>query len=113
MRLFVFNSVVLFKFVDKNSFLAYALTDGTIGVYRESIRLWRIKVVRIEGTNKHLKSKSLFLQSKSKGTSLASFDLLGSGKNQLIVGWESGRVSSTNINLFKNHNPISIPIRSI
>ncbi|XP_037037764.1 Bardet-Biedl syndrome 2 protein homolog [Bradysia coprophila] len=59
--------------VDKNSFLAYALIDGTIGVYRESIRLWRIK-------------------SKSKGTSLASFDLLGSGKNQLIVGWESGRI---------------------
>lgn len=36
-----------FNFTDKNSFLAYALHDGTIGVYRDSIRLWRIKVGKI------------------------------------------------------------------
>lgn len=36
-----------------------------------------------------------YFQSKSKGTSMASFDLLGSGKNQLIVGWESGRVRAS------------------
>lgn len=64
-------------------------------MYRESIRLWRIKVVNDETANVK-KTENFRLQSKSKGTSLASFDLLGSGKNQLIVGWESGRVSTTN-----------------
>lgn len=31
-------------------------------------------------------------QSKSKGLSMACFDLLGTGSLQLIIGWESGKV---------------------
>lgn len=50
-----------FKFLDKNSFLAYALSDGTIGVYRESIRLWRIKVVNNETAN--LKNLRIYVYS--------------------------------------------------
>lgn len=32
------------------------------------------------------------IKSKNKGTSLASYDLLGTGRHQLIVGWDSGKV---------------------
>lgn len=60
-------------FAEKSNLLAYTLNDGTLGVYDETVRLWRIK-------------------SKNKATSVASFDLLGTGKHQLIVGWENGKV---------------------
>lgn len=53
--------------------LAYTLIDGSLGIYDDSLRMWRIK-------------------SKNKGTSLASYDLLGTGRHQLIVGWDSGKV---------------------
>lgn len=62
--------------------------DGSLGVYDDSLRLWRIK-------------------SKSKGTSLTSYDLLGTGRHQLVVGWDSGRVDmrdyQTGDVLFKLH----------
>lgn len=31
-------------FIDVSSLLAYSLFDGTVGVYNEGVRLWRIKV---------------------------------------------------------------------
>lgn len=72
-----------------NNLIAYTLTDGSLGVYDETVRLWRIK-------------------SKNKSTSLASFDLLGTGRNQLIVAWENGKVDmrdfSTGDVLFKLHH---------
>lgn len=37
---------------------------------------------------------SLLFQSKSKGLSMACFDLLGTGSLQLIIGWESGKVNA-------------------
>lgn len=50
-----------------------------------------------------------------KGTALASFDLLGTGSNQLITGWESGKVDVRDIltgeNLFKmNFNQVIVSV---
>lgn len=36
----------------------------------------------------------LRFQSKTKGTSMSTFDLLGTGSLQLVIGWESGKVIS-------------------
>lgn len=35
---------ILIFFLDISSLLAYSLSDGTVGVYNEGVRLWRIKV---------------------------------------------------------------------
>lgn len=53
--------------------LAFILKNGTVGVYEEHVRLWRIK-------------------SKTCATCLASYDLLGTGTQQIILGWESGKI---------------------
>lgn len=45
-EMFIFFSS---SFIDISSLLAYSLSDGTVGVYNEGVRLWRIKVgIRIE-----------------------------------------------------------------
>lgn len=61
---------------------AYALQNGTIGVYEAGVRLWRVK-------------------SKHSATSLCAFDLgvgvssAGSnGAQHLISGWSSGRIEA-------------------
>lgn len=38
----------LIVFADISSLFAYTLDDGTVGVYNENIRLWRVKVRRID-----------------------------------------------------------------
>lgn len=53
--------------------LAFILKNGTVGVYEEHVRLWRIK-------------------SKSCATCLTTYDLLGTGSQQIIIGWESGKI---------------------
>lgn len=53
--------------------LAFILKNGTVGVYEEYVRLWRIK-------------------SKSCATCLTTYDLLGTGSQQIIIGWESGKI---------------------
>lgn len=53
--------------------LGFILTNGTVGVYEEHLRLWRIKA-------------------KVVASSIASYDLLGTGSTQLITGWENGKV---------------------
>lgn len=63
---------------DNSNLFAYTLDDGTVGVYNENIRLWRVK-------------------SKTKGMSMSTFDLLGTGSLQLVIGWESGKVKSSNL----------------
>lgn len=76
-------------FIDGSSLLAYSLNDGTVGVYNEGVRLWRIKVdtnlkFHLKITNGFIGNFTLhhFLQSKSKGLSIACFDLLGTGSLQ-------------------------------
>lgn len=55
------------------SLLAFILRNGTVGVYEEHVRLWRIK-------------------SKSCATCAAPYDLLGTGQMQIVLGWESGKI---------------------
>ena len=54
---------------------AYALANGTIGVYDRGTRTWRVK-------------------SKHTLTALCSHDLDGDGQLELISGWSNGRVST-------------------
>lgn len=53
--------------------LAFLLSNGTVGVYEEYVRLWRIK-------------------SKCRATSAVQYDLLGTGQSQIVVGWENGKI---------------------
>ncbi|KAL1437784.1 hypothetical protein MTO96_048633 [Rhipicephalus appendiculatus] len=57
---------------------AYALANGTIGVYRATERLWRIK-------------------SKSQAVCLHGYDIDGDGKPELITGWSNGKVDARNL----------------
>lgn len=59
--------------VQIGSLLAFILRNGTVGVYEEHVRLWRIK-------------------SKSCATCAVPFDLLGTGQQQIILGWENGKM---------------------
>ena len=52
---------------------AYALANGTVGVYRGTERVWRMK-------------------SRAKVTALAAFDIDGDGAEEIISGWSNGRV---------------------
>nr|XP_037289052.1 Bardet-Biedl syndrome 2 protein homolog [Rhipicephalus microplus] len=57
---------------------AYALANGTIGVYRATERLWRIK-------------------SKSQAVCLHGYDIDGDGKPELITGWSNGKVDARSL----------------
>ncbi|XP_022711587.1 Bardet-Biedl syndrome 2 protein homolog [Varroa jacobsoni] len=58
---------------------AYALANGTIGVYQSSgARLWRIK-------------------SKNQPMCIAAFDIDGDGKPELITGWSNGKVDARSV----------------
>lgn len=59
--------------VQVGQLLAFLLGNGTVGVYEEYVRLWRIK-------------------SKCCATAAVAYDLLGTGQTQIIVGWESGKI---------------------
>lgn len=40
-------SIEIQQSLDSSNLLAYALNDGTVGMYNDGIRLWRIKVQNI------------------------------------------------------------------
>lgn len=61
------------KIVEVGPLLVFILRNGTVGVYEEHARLWRIK-------------------SKSCATCAAPYDLLGTGQVQIVIGWESGKI---------------------
>ncbi|KAL5242491.1 hypothetical protein ACI65C_009901 [Semiaphis heraclei] len=56
---------------------AYALDNGTVGVYDKFRRMWRVK-------------------SKSSVNFLEKYDLDGDGKEELITGWSNGKVDARN-----------------
>lgn len=72
---------------------AYALANGTVGVYHKQERLWRIK-------------------SKNQAICIISCDINGDGIPELITGWSSGKVDGRNIEtgevLFKDNFSHSI-----
>ncbi|RWS14495.1 Bardet-Biedl syndrome 2 protein-like protein, partial [Dinothrombium tinctorium] len=54
---------------------AYALANGTVGVYHKKERLWRIK-------------------SKNQAVSIFSFDVNDDGIPELVTGWSSGKLDA-------------------
>lgn len=56
----------------------YALTNGTVGIYHQQERIWRIK-------------------SKNQAVSLISKDINGDGRPELITGWSAGKMDARNV----------------
>jgi len=61
----------------RGSRFAYSLANGTVGVYENENRQWRIK-------------------SKNQAVTMCSFDLDGDGVPELIAGWSNGKVDARN-----------------
>ncbi|KAL6265602.1 hypothetical protein P5V15_002396 [Pogonomyrmex californicus] len=76
-----------------NRQFAYALENGTIGVYEAGQRMWRVK-------------------SKHKVISVGTFDINGDGVLELITGWSNGKVDARTHNtgevMFKIQLPSSV-----
>ncbi|XP_058820189.1 Bardet-Biedl syndrome 2 protein homolog isoform X1 [Topomyia yanbarensis] len=66
------NEIQHLMVINQNQFM-YSVKNGTIGVFDESVRMWRIK-------------------SKTRVTAMAMYDILGCENKQIIVGWKSGKI---------------------
>lgn len=74
---------------------AYAVSNGTIGVYEQDTRLWRVKVSNQFKLNKvHTR---ILLQSKHFAIGMQPYDLIGQGTPQLITGWSNGKIDCRSI----------------
>ena len=74
---------------------AYALANGTIGVYDQpGQRKWRVK-------------------SKHEACAIVGFDLDGDGQPEVITGWSSGKlevrsyVTASNLTLTAHYSPLT------
>ncbi|XP_026277925.1 Bardet-Biedl syndrome 2 protein homolog [Frankliniella occidentalis] len=61
----------------RGSKMAYALANGTVGVYNKLHRVWRVK-------------------SKNRAVSVLSYDIDGDGVEELVTGWSNGKVDARN-----------------
>lgn len=72
---------------------AYSVSNGTIGVYDQEVRIWRVK-------------------SKHFAISMQYYDLLGKGSPQLVTGWSNGKIDCRSIKtgevLFKDSMSASV-----
>ena len=59
----------------KGQRFGYALANGTVGVYNNASRLWRLK-------------------SKSTVSCIESYDIDGDGVPELVSGWTSGKLEA-------------------
>ncbi|XP_013786899.1 Bardet-Biedl syndrome 2 protein homolog [Limulus polyphemus] len=59
------------------NYFGYALANGTVGVYHQGERAWRIK-------------------SKNQAISIFNYDLDGDGVPELITGWSNGKIDARN-----------------
>ncbi|XP_055599661.1 Bardet-Biedl syndrome 2 protein homolog [Uranotaenia lowii] len=66
------NEIQNLLLIGVNQFM-FSVKNGTIGVFDESVRMWRIK-------------------SKTRVTAMAMYDILGCETKQIIVGWKSGKI---------------------
>ncbi|ETV96086.1 hypothetical protein H310_10727 [Aphanomyces invadans] len=56
----------------------YALENGTVGVYKNSHRVWRVK-------------------SKNIPTSITAFDINGDGELEIVIGWNNGKLEARSV----------------
>ena len=71
------NEIQNLKAISAGQFM-YTVRNGTIGVYEENVRLWRIK-------------------SKTKATCIVLYDLLGCETKNLVIGWKNGKIDVRSI----------------
>ena len=81
---------------------AYALANGTVGVYYKRNRLWRIKVCNVAYAISKMLSFLIRLivffifQSKNYVVALATYDVDNDGHLELICAWSNGRFNARN-----------------
>jgi Bardet-Biedl syndrome 2 protein len=81
---------------------AYALSNGSVGVYEKKNRIWRVKVnLTVLAQSKSLLEWIVLFVSNSKSraipVSILSFDMNYDGVPELITGWSDGKVVSIRI----------------
>lgn len=82
------DAIICLHHIDSNRF-AYALSNGTLGVYCGMERLWRIKVDLV------IKSKEkrvINAQSKNTVICMHMYDIDGDDQQELTVGWGNGKL---------------------
>ena len=58
-----------------HAFMAYGLANGTVGVYADALRIWRIKA-------------------KDSLTAMVAFDINGDGIDEVVCAWSSGMLEA-------------------
>ncbi|KAL7978686.1 hypothetical protein Chor_013175 [Crotalus horridus] len=72
----------------------YALANGTVGIYNQAARYWRIKVSMIKlETSEQLEYPAL-KNSKNQAMCISAFDINSDGVCELITGWSSGKIDA-------------------
>ncbi|KAF0683990.1 Aste57867_24071 [Aphanomyces stellatus] len=71
----------------------YALDNGSVGVYKNNHRVWRVK-------------------SKNTPTAITSFDINGDGELEIIIGWNNGKLEARSISngaaIYRDHFSTSV-----
>lgn len=89
------DSILGIKHLDDDCF-TYSLANGTVGVYENEARLWRVK-------------------SKNSPTTLEIFDIDEDGEPEIIIGWSSGKIEARDsfTGAVKFKDSMQVPVSSI